>query len=312
MVTRKYVSEFGLNMNCNRSAILTHQEEMKSPKLSEYFDPEHPCHIYIIGRRPRIGLEPSTFNVKDGIIKGHFRVQRQDKVDLVPFACRNRLGNDDVILDCPYPYTEYRIRDKAGTLIHRGIASMFMTSLGTEFSPQLSLEVLYIGQSFGEEGERTAPDRLASHSTLQGIYAEAIHRAPDQEIAIILCSFEAILITFIDPTQDAQTSLEQDTLHIDQVLAGDVTEQQQINFTEAALIRYFQPSYNEIFKNSFPNPAHKTYSQCYDIDLNGILVELKTEPIGCQLWSQAVKPQWDHLPTFPLHDSSERKSMFEF
>ena len=63
----------------------------------------------------------------------------------------------------------------------------------------------------------------------------------------------------------------------------EITEQQQINFTEAALVRYFK------------HPAHKTYSQCYDLDLNAVNVELQTEEIMCRLWSPSVAPSWTHF-----------------
>jgi hypothetical protein len=61
-----------------------------------------------------------------------------------------------------------------------------------QFTKYLDLKVLYIGQSYGVEGARTAPDRLQSHSTLQGIYSEAIIKNPDCEVWFILTSFEQI------------------------------------------------------------------------------------------------------------------------
>ena len=37
-----------------------------------------------------------------------------------------------------------------------------------------------------------------------------------------------------------------------------------INITEAALINYFKPNYNEKFKNNFPNIEHLGYKYYYD------------------------------------------------
>jgi hypothetical protein len=44
------------------------------------------------------------------------------------------------------------------------------------------------------------------------------------------------------------TTTEEDDEHIDSVLGTEITEQQQINFTKAALIRYFDPEYNVLFR----------------------------------------------------------------
>ncbi len=67
------------------------------------------------------------------------------------------------------------------------------------------------------------------------------------------------------------------------------TEKQRINFTEAALIRTFLPKYNKEYKDTFPNPAHKSYSECYDLDLNAIIVETDTSHVRRWLYSEGKK-----------------------
>jgi hypothetical protein len=105
--------------------------------------------------------------------------------------------------------------------------------------------------------------------------------------------------------------MEEDDEHSAQLLSNPISESQRINFTEAALIRHFQPEYNDHFKTSFPNPAHKTYRDCYDLDLNAVFVELNSETIWCRLYSSAVSPTWTHLPHFLLHDPKERAAMID-
>jgi hypothetical protein len=95
------------------------------------------------------------------------------------------------------------------------------------------------------------------------------------------------------------------------VLNEPVTEQQEINFTEAALIKYFQPQYNKMFKNSFPSPAHATYSQCYALDINSVMVEIDTDDLNAPLWSAAVPAQYHHFITYEMHSPNDRRSMFE-
>ena len=77
------------------------------------------------------------------------------------------------------------------------------------------------------------------------------------------------------------------------------------------MIRYFQPEYNKIFKDTFPNPAHKTYAECYDLDINSVAVELNTEDSYCRLWSEAVPPRWTHFIHYALHSRAERQAMFD-
>ncbi|TKG97822.1 hypothetical protein FC678_26315, partial [Peribacillus simplex] len=42
-----------------------------------------------------------------------------------------------------------------------------------------------------------------------------------------------------------------------------IRKKQEINFTEAALIRYFQPKYNDIMKYRFPSRTHTEYSDLF-------------------------------------------------
>ena len=109
-----------------------------------------------------------------------------------------------------------------------------------------------------------------------------------------------------------RASLDEDDAHIDAVLGKEITERQRINFTEAALIRYFQPEYNTIYRDSFPNPMHTSYSECYDLDINSVMAEIDTEDMDAQFWSSAAAPAWQHFATYALHSRAEREAMFEF
>ena len=95
------------------------------------------------------------------------------------------------------------------------------------------------------------------------------------------------------------------------VMGDGISDQQRINFTEAALIRYFQPEYNTLFKDPFPSPVHSSYASCYDVDLNMIAVEVGSEDLGCKFWSKHVEPKWTHIAAFPLHSREQRKHMFD-
>lgn len=310
MPVRKYFTEFGLNMVSTFGALLQqdHLDKLETGGLYSTY----PCHIYMITRRPRIMLDPASVTFEEEWVSGTFNLQKGISLEPHEFKVPNRLGTSKVKLDCPYPHTEFIIRNEQGEIISSGKTALLITSF-EEFWNLLSLEVLYVGQSYGVEGARTAPERLKNHSTLQGIYSEAIRRSPDQEIWLVLWSFEPYLYTTFDPRHDVYgTTLEEDDEHMLRVIRTGITEQQQINFTEAALIRYFEPEYNKLYKDSFPNPAHKTYSECYDLDINSVAVELDSENIRCQLWSPKIAPKWTNYIVFPLHSKDERIGMFNF
>ena len=271
----------------------------------------HPCHIYLIGRRPRVAIIPESIQFKNGSISGEFAIQRGASSDKHKFSAAHEFGTDELKLECPYPHSEFKIINAAGQQIFRSKAAFLVAILGPDFWTLLDFEVLYVGQSYGEDGDRSAPDRLQNHSTLQSIYAEAIRLSPDIEIWISLWSFEASLLASFDGiTKTYGTTPEQDEKHRKNVLRIGITEQQKISFTEAALIRYFQPEYNVAFKDTFPSPAHKTYAECYDIDLNLVSAELQTEQLRCRFWSPKVAPAWVHFAKFHLHSPEERRGMF--
>ena len=269
-------------------------------------------HIYLVCRRPRVGLDPASITFTPERIRGRFFIQRQDRQEFVEFDSPHSLGSSKLTVECPYPYSEFRFRTSAGAILSHGKTSLLVATLGQQYWRYLDLEVLYIGQAYGRDGTRTASQRLIRHETLQGIYAEALRRSPDQEIWIVVTTFEDQMFASFDGISKTYgTTQAEDDAHIEQVVAADITERQKINFTEAALIRYFQPPYNTLLKDTFPNPAHSTYSECYDLDLNAVSTEIDTEEIGCRLWSETIAPQWVHVCMFPLHSRDERMSMFE-
>lgn len=291
---------------------LIQQDYLDNSQLREHFNEDQPCHIYMVCRRPRITIAPTDVRFTDSTFQGSVTVQQGATVQQEPFSVRwpEAAG---FTFDSQYPFNTFSISEPNGKVYLDGKTALLAAKLGDQFVKHLSAEVLYVGQAYGEDGSRTAPDRLRNHSTLQQIYAEAIARTPEKEIWLVLWSFRPILLASFDGTQaEYGTSTEEDDQHIDKTLATEITEQQRINFTEAAVIRYFQPEYNTVFKGSFPNPAHKTYSECYDLDINSIAVELDTEGSYCKLWSATVAPRWTHFIHYPLHSKNERQAMFDF
>ncbi len=304
MTERKYISEFGLHMMAEWRFV-TQQDGLGFEGIDE-------CHIYLIGRRPRITLVPESVVAEDGMISGTFLVHRPDGVVRRDFKTRNLLGREDLVVTAPYPGTSFEIRTSDGQLLANGKSALMFQRAIRDFEGDLDLEVLYVGQAYGTDGSRSARDRLKEHKTLQAIYSEALSRTPDQEVWLCLMTFQEIQIASFDGRHaEYGTTLEEDSEHIRRVNRTPISEQKKINFTEAALIRYFDPPFNVMFKDSFPSPAHKTYSECYDVDLNAVGIEIQTDDLNFRLWSRSVEPNWIHIHQFPLHSPQERRSMFE-
>ncbi|HAD95757.1 MAG TPA: hypothetical protein DCG19_00045 [Cryomorphaceae bacterium] len=303
-------------MNLYKMMILQ-QSELGYVNQQNYFDEYSPCHLYFVCRRPRLTIDPDFFQIDKQSISLKIRVHYNDRISEHQLKFHNNLGTVNAKLISEYPYSKFQIMTEKGIWSDAKV-SPFVQSYNLNFDTSfLDLEVLYIGQSYGVDGARTAPDRLKQHSTLQGIYAEAITNNPDSEIWRALASFEQVNIMMMDGrTKFTEEELETDKnrmMHVfNRLNLEGINEQQKINFTEAALIRYFQPSYNIIYKDTFPNPAHKTYSECYELDINSVAIEMHTtEMINCQMYSEkAEKSPW-HFKKFLLHSPEERRSMFE-
>ena len=311
MFVRKFISEFAVNMVGGRHALLQ-QDDLDSEEVRAYFNEDHPCHIYMVCRRPRVTILPGDVKFTASTFEGSVTVQEGESTRKEVFSVRwpDATG---LVFDSKYPYNIFGIITPDDNTSISGKVALLAPSLGDQFAKHLRAEVLYVGQSYGKEGQRTAPGRLRSHSTLQEIYAKAIAQTPDKEIWLWLWSFSPILLTSFDPTcSEYGTSIQEDDEHIERALRAGITEQQRINFTEAALIRHFRPEYNVHFAESFPNPAHKTYSECYDLDINSVAVELDTEESHCQLWSDTVSARWTHDIFYLLHSKAQRRGMFDF
>lgn len=174
----------------------------------------------------------------------------------------------------------------------------------------LELEVLYVGKAYGEDGNRTAPDRLENHSTLQRIQADMIANSPDKDIWLVLWSLDSRLIAVIDGATDKVKATEQEDDAHANLISQKISEEFETSLAEAALVRYFQPTYNKQFKSTFPHKKHLSYAQGYEWDLNSVIVELGADELT--LWSTAAPATPHHIAQYPLHSEADRKALFDF
>ncbi|MEV8353947.1 hypothetical protein ACFVTT_09135 [Streptomyces niveus] len=214
-----------------------------------------------------------------------------------------------------YPYEDFSLADaESGDVLISGSAYVLMSHLDINPSWR-SHEVLYVGQAFGSAGERQAFDRLRKHETLQRVYSE---QRPDREIWLTLCAItDVATMSTLHPTDNGVVSQDEDRGHMLRVYR-QVIENRQFNghegvaLAEAGLIRYFQPKYNKIFRDNFPDPKHVSLSECMDLEVNTLILELHGMNVQAEYGSSSIEASHLHFPQYPLFEADGRASLLDF
>lgn len=198
--------------------------------------------------------------------------------------------------------------------------TVFAHDLFVQFSEHLiskqEFEVLYIGQSYGKRGERTAITRLSSHSTLQKILTDCQSKYSNRHIYLLLLEINTLLnMSFDGISKDYTKSINDSDMHMRNVIQNLPEEQQVVNISEAALINYFKPEYNRNFVENFPNENHKGYKQYFDLDYNQFVFEMDLEfnfgaPIQLYSSTNRINSSFDFV-RYNLYNDPNRLSMYE-
>jgi hypothetical protein len=295
--------------------LMCQQDDLDSEIITQEFNEDYPCHIYFVCKRPKVIIVPEKCYFQEKLMTLTFAIQKQN--EFKEYRLTGSVGEDCSYykLVSQFPYNRFQIY-KSDEIIINAKSLLYYNIHLQEYNEDMDSEVLYIGQSYGINGARTSPDRLKQHSTLQKIYAEAIQHFPDYEIWLNLLSFERQMVTSIDginkyPEENEEDNKKKATTAMHRFMANKLNEQQIINFTEASLIKYFKPNYNIEYKDKFPNPAHKSYSECYDLDINSVCFELDTDCIKTRLFSPTITPKFAHLASFTMESRDKRINMFD-
>lgn len=194
---------------------------------------------------------------------------------------------------------EYSI-DHLLPLIPKGIAELS------------DLEVVYIGQALGTQGNRSAFDRLLAHSTLQRVLAEQAQVAWWMESVLVLFSYpdNPRLISLTNGWQKPLITGEANWAHFSSIQANPLSQAQLVTIAEASLIRYFQPPYNKHYVGEYPTSKRKHLADAYRLDYNALVTEIDTKDVRVTIRSAAVPATDHHIARFDLHDSQDRRSFF--
>lgn len=115
-----------------------------------------------------------------------------------------------------------------------------------------SFRIEYIGQSYADDGHRTAQERLSSHSTLQKILAHYSCTSEKRDVLLFLLGASAA-----KADNTSATGFKSPIIEI-----CEVDSPEYVNLLEAFLINYFKPKYNSRFVSGIvPSVKHDSYTK---------------------------------------------------
>ena len=285
-------------------------------KSNETFTKDNPCNIYFVLKRPKVTVDPNSVKIDGKKVNLDLLVHDRDG-GTINVAFELKKAKSDLKFTTGYPYNLFFLSDKDDILLGARPSTLMDSYLvGDNINtPILDYEILYIGQAYGKDGKRTAIERLSSHETLQKIYTHSHMHYPDSDIWIMLANFSQQSMLFsagsdlIKVKEEDKKIEDEKAEHMFKNKGLLFTEKQKINFTEAALIKYFEPKYNIEFKDSFPNMKHKSYSECYSLDVRSITIELETSEMIRRIYTEKTGRKIHHLKTFDFSSDNDRISL---
>lgn len=266
-------------------------------------------HIYIISKSKKITVSPESLRKINGAFQLEMSIHHKGNISKKLIAQVMPYDFQDMKIVSEYPHNRFQFINNKGKSITWDASLFYAQIIGP--CDDTNLEVLYVGQAYGDEGDRGVEDRLVSHSTLQKILAESQRDFSDSDIWISVLSFNPNAITSMNGMINASSSEQEDIERLRGFSSMKITDEHIINFTEAAMIRYFQPHYNKMYKNNFPDPSHKTYQECYQLDLNSIGFELDIPSHPRYFWSESAPPSYRHEGFYRLPNTSDRIKFFD-
>lgn len=283
------------------------------------------CHIYMIVEVPKAHIDQTSLKFK---IFDHNKVTYT--FDLVYY-----IGNEEkrVSIESRNESDYIHLRDnevgiRVSSYPHRNIEAFDSLGVKTEIydinsfihefqvTELTTAKVLYVGQAYGSDGNRSALDRLISHGTLQKILADYQENEPHKSILVGMFEFSpARMIENFNGALNIEYKQEEEEERIQKAIDGDIPIKDQIAIIEASIIRYFVPEYNIKLKNDLPSKQSKTLAKCYEYDFSAVGVTIYSKcdfsPFSTfNLYSNKVVKNYFHQIMIDLHSPEERKQFF--
>jgi hypothetical protein len=313
----KYSVEYSIVSNCTQVSVL-------APAHLKGAADRHPSlkdsHIYAICTRPRVTVPKGGIVIDDETMKvtfvSHFRGAKNE----ITFERPNSFGIPGLRAVTEWPHAEVIFLDGDGEVRLRSLAAILLTSMASDYPLNesveihenfLDLDVVYIGRSYGDCGNRNAVGRLTNHETLQQVQADVAVKRPDLDVWLMPMAFKgySMIGEFGLWIGDASESEEME--HAEELDRCPIPEVQRVALTEGALIRYFDAEYNKNLKKTFPKSGHKDYSAVYARDLIGAGFDMETTSVGARIGSGGRQHAWAHASVFSLRTAGEKKSLLD-
>lgn len=286
-------------------------------KSNQVFSKEIPCNIYFVLKRPKVTFNPNSIYQIDNVFHIDFLVHNKTKIAKIGLGIELNDLKSDVKIFTEYPYNLFVIKDSKKThLVARPSSLIDSEIVNNNIKTSiLDYEILYIGQAYGKDGKRTAIDRLKKHETVQKIYTDTLTENPDSDIWFLLTHFSQVnfLISLGEDVVYKNNKKRDDFLvnHFIDNNGFKFTDKQRINFTEAGLIKLFEPKYNIEFKNNFPDKNHTSYSECYNLEIRGLNIELDTSEMKRRIYTKKTGRRVRYSKMYEFETTDDRISFLD-
>lgn len=313
MLKRKYMSEFGLTVYTSHHILIPISE-------LDNIDDNIDYHLYSIMASNKLIVDKHSINLsKEGFSCIIIEVNEdiENKIFIKNLILHKDIDHSKMQVDLVYPYESITFK---GVSQNNEEFNITVDTLSLTYNLTMdipwNLDVLYIGQSYGENGERKAQDRLKSHSTFQKILSDCHSKYHNKKLYLFLMEMTPLLTTTFDGiSKNYEKSDEEDKAHMSKIFENLPQYKQIINISEAALINYFKPKYNVNFVENFPDKAHLGYTQYYNLDYNHLTVEIDMDftILGGVIFSSHSNSidRRNRYIKYSLHNEKVRKNMYD-
>lgn len=274
-------------------------------------------HIYFIMRRPRLSLDAKSIQYNDTGVFATVRAQVKDRFEefdtFLPFP-RHELFTGvrprRVWAADDYPsshiFIERDIPEGGVWELQISDSLMMRDCVRPEFE---HFHVDYIGHSLGTHGVKGAIARLVgragkrdSHEHLQHVQAQIASLHPDQELFVALFSFDGDEKSSRENYESYQlmTLRGPDADRFSEALDPQEAHVARIKLAEAALIRYFRPTFNQRYKDTFPSNSHAILQPLRALKIETLIVRAVTFNIGAMFYTEDAKSSFDHRAVYDV------------
>lgn len=291
----KYASEYVLEFSSIDRFLfrISDQGILEQHVAPEVFKRLDDCHIYILGKRPRISLQPASIVTTDDFLTFNIEYRLRGILKESPVHIPRRvIPPDEVVFEASsYPHRELISRDVNGQIVAETVLANFVDFIPDMETAAKDIEVLYVGKGL----RKSAKDRLANHSTLQKILADINSNDPDAELSVLVYRFKYRKhgLQFISVPVEITGRLA--AKHEKKCRAFRPSLEIQVSLIEASIISYFKTDRFNVQYLDWPNRAQKILKAVYKADFAAMETVIDNTQIGGQrLYSSRVPPQSVH------------------